>query len=93
MLYLVAYLKFESVLICLRAMIVVDNKEGFDMGQNRKVDLKCANASNPYHICTDYCFQKMHEKDQLERGKPGMLHSQMVFLAISCLIINFVYSV
>lgn len=56
----------------------VDNKEGFDMGQNKKVDPKCVNASNPYHVCTDCCFQKMHEKDQAERGKPIVVGGQMI---------------
>ncbi|XP_008808126.1 uncharacterized protein LOC103720282 [Phoenix dactylifera] len=54
----------------------VDNKEGFDMGQNRKVDPKCINASNPYHICADYCFQKMHEKERAKTGKPVVVGGQ-----------------
>jgi hypothetical protein len=27
----------------------------------RKVDPRCPNASNPYHMCTDHCATKMSE--------------------------------
>ncbi|KAG6513627.1 hypothetical protein ZIOFF_023959 [Zingiber officinale] len=34
---------------------------------NRMVDRKCVNASNPYHVCTEYCIKKSkeirHEKE------------------------------
>ncbi|KAJ4776874.1 GCIP-interacting family protein [Rhynchospora pubera] len=30
-------------------------------GSGRKVDPRCPNKSNPYHVCTDYCLTKMSE--------------------------------
>ncbi|XP_072967574.1 uncharacterized protein [Typha angustifolia] len=38
--------------------------------EDRKVDPRCANSSNPYHVCADYCFNKLHAIEQAGRSTP-----------------------
>ena len=53
--------------------IVISAEIGVRMENNRMVDPRCVNASNPYHVCAEYCFQKMKEMKQTEGGKAGVL--------------------
>nr|CAD1830943.1 unnamed protein product [Ananas comosus var. bracteatus] len=48
-------------------------EDDVNLGGNRRVDPRCANASNPFHVCADYCFNKSHENNshEISRAEPG----------------------
>jgi hypothetical protein len=39
--------------------------------QNWKVDPRCPNAGNPFHICAQYCFDHLSEAPQPNATKSG----------------------
>ncbi|KAM0878786.1 hypothetical protein ACQ4PT_034668 [Festuca glaucescens] len=40
--------------------------------QNWKVDPRCPNAGNPFHICAQYCFDYLNEAAPTAPSKPGV---------------------
>ncbi|PAN22416.1 hypothetical protein PAHAL_4G018500 [Panicum hallii] len=42
-------------------------REGSD-GDGKKVDPRCPNAPNPFHVCTDHCLAKMAEAGRSSEG-------------------------
>ncbi|XP_062229800.1 uncharacterized protein LOC133927373 isoform X2 [Phragmites australis] len=42
-------------------------REGSD-GDGKKVDPRCPNAPNPFHVCTDHCLTKMAEVGRSSEG-------------------------
>ena len=42
-------------------------REGSD-GDCKKVDPRCPNAPNPFHVCTDHCLTKMAEAGRSSEG-------------------------
>uniref|UniRef100_A0A453SJA9 Uncharacterized protein n=1 Tax=Aegilops tauschii subsp. strangulata TaxID=200361 RepID=A0A453SJA9_AEGTS len=38
--------------------------------QNWKVDPRCPNAGNPFHICAQYCFDHLNEAPSTPKSKP-----------------------
>ncbi|TVU07640.1 hypothetical protein EJB05_43202 [Eragrostis curvula] len=42
-------------------------REGSD-GEGKKVDPRCPNAPNPFHVCTDHCLAKMAEAGRSSEG-------------------------
>ncbi|KAG8074659.1 hypothetical protein GUJ93_ZPchr0006g40803 [Zizania palustris] len=42
-------------------------REGGD-GDGKKVDPRCPNAANPFHVCTDHCLVKMAELSRSSEG-------------------------
>ncbi|KQK17507.1 uncharacterized protein LOC100831110 [Brachypodium distachyon] len=42
-------------------------REGSD-GEGKKVDPRCPNAPNPFHVCTDHCLAKMVEAGRSSEG-------------------------
>lgn len=48
-----------------------DRKAAVITRENKKVDPRCPNSSNPFHKCADYCFEKINASVHQERGKPG----------------------
>jgi len=40
---------------------------------NWKVDPRCPNASNPFHMCAQYCFDHLNETAQTSATKSGVL--------------------
>lgn len=43
--------------------------------ENRKVDPRCPNRSNPFHQCAEYCLQKISGSSGSEGSKSGLLLS------------------
>ena len=39
---------------------------------NWKVDPRCPNASNPFHMCAQYCFDHLNEATQTSTTKSGV---------------------
>jgi hypothetical protein len=46
---------------------VIAVREGSD-GDGKKVDPRCPNAPNPFHVCTDHCLAKMAEAGRSSEG-------------------------
>ncbi|KAJ0967973.1 hypothetical protein J5N97_024890 [Dioscorea zingiberensis] len=51
------------------------------LGEAKGVDPRCVNASNPFHKCADYCFQKIPDSITaspraltMEKGKEVLVH-------------------
>jgi hypothetical protein len=42
-------------------------REGAD-GDGKKVDPRCPNAPNPFHVCTEHCAAKMAEVSRSSEG-------------------------
>jgi hypothetical protein len=40
--------------------------------QNWKVDPRCPNAGNPFHICAQYCYDHLNEAAQSKATKSGV---------------------
>ncbi|XP_006656479.1 uncharacterized protein LOC102717443 [Oryza brachyantha] len=49
--------------------------------QNWKVDPRCPNASNPFHICAQYCFDHLNEVGQKNTSKPDSKKGKAVLKA------------
>lgn len=49
--------------------------------QNWKVDPRCPNASNPFHICAQYCFDHLNETGQKDTSKPDSRKGKAVVKA------------
>ncbi|KAF0903708.1 hypothetical protein E2562_029080 [Oryza meyeriana var. granulata] len=49
--------------------------------QNWKVDPRCPNASNPFHICAQYCFDHLNETGQKDKSKPDSRKGKAVLKA------------
>ncbi|KAK3134542.1 hypothetical protein QOZ80_6AG0550510 [Eleusine coracana subsp. coracana] len=47
-------------------------REGSD-GEGKKVDPRCPNAANPFHVCTDHCLAKMAEAARSSEGAKSPL--------------------
>ncbi|CAN6215664.1 unnamed protein product [Urochloa humidicola] len=47
-------------------------REGSD-GEGKKVDPRCPNAPNPFHVCTDHCLAKMAEAGRSSEGAKSPL--------------------
>lgn len=47
-------------------------REGSD-GDGKKVDPRCPNAPNPFHVCTDHCLAKMAEAGRSSEGAKSPL--------------------
>ena len=45
-------------------------REGSD-ADGKKVDPRCPNAPNPFHVCTDHCLAKMAEASAVSRSSEG----------------------
>ncbi|KAL5223744.1 hypothetical protein ABZP36_010383 [Zizania latifolia] len=48
---------------------------------NWKVDPRCPNASNPFHICAQYCFDHLSETGQKNAGQPDSRKGKAVLKA------------
>lgn len=65
--------------------VVIAAEDDVNLGGNRRVDPRCANASNPFHVCADYCLNKSHENNsheigRAEPGTPGVLSWRVLAL-------------
>lgn len=43
-------------------------REGASDGEGKKVDPRCPNAANPFHVCTNHCLAKMVEGGRSSEG-------------------------
>ncbi|EMS61912.1 hypothetical protein TRIUR3_09943 [Triticum urartu] len=43
-------------------------REGSSDGEGKKVDPRCPNAANPFHVCTNHCLAKMVEGGRSSEG-------------------------
>ena len=61
--------------ICVAVTILVVIAVGKDVAlvPNWKVDPRCPHASNPFHMCAQYCFDHLNETAQTSATKSGVL--------------------
>ena len=61
------------ICIAVTILVVIAGGKNVALVQNWKVDPRCPHASNPFHMCAQYCFDHLNETAQTSATKSGVL--------------------